>query len=239
VKALGRDVSLAQIRLQTFLGADRRFACSACKAEVVAFYRYGSEAAWGCPECLASPRERFVNFALDNGFLQLRANARVLHVAPSERSLVRRFCQAGDYVAGDIAPGRYRHVRAVELDLTADFRCGLFDLIYASHVLEHIPDDMRALRNVYSHLTSGGQFWALVPIEGTTTREGTPNMTAREREREFGLWDHVRQYGMDFADRLAAVGFDVRVIAADGLPPSSRLKHGLPKTEHVFVAMKA
>ena len=84
---------------------------------------------------------------------------------------------------------------------------GSFDLIYASHVMEHVPDDSRVLANMHAALTPGGEAWLLVPLYDGPTIDGAPDLSGRERERRFGQWDHRRQYGEDFGARIAAHGF--------------------------------
>jgi SAM-dependent methyltransferase len=90
-----------------------------------------------------------------------------------------------------------------------------FDLFYASHVMEHVPDDAQVLRNIFAALKPGGEAWLIVPLWEKPTEDGSYAMPPRERERRFGQWDHVRQYGPDFADRIRAAGFDLDVIRAE------------------------
>jgi SAM-dependent methyltransferase len=93
-----------------------------------------------------------------------------------------------------------------------------FDRIYASHVMEHVPDDARVLANIARALRPGGEAWLIVPLWDRPTEDGDMSLPPRERERRFGQWDHVRQYGPDFADRIAAAGLKVEMVAACDLP---------------------
>lgn len=87
----------------------------------------------------------------------------------------------------------------------------IFDGILCSHVLEHVPDDRRALGEFYRVLKPGG--WAVlnVPIEGETTMEDPSVDSPKERLRRYGQEDHVRLYGADYGQRLSAAGFQVTV----------------------------
>ena len=88
---------------------------------------------------------------------------------------------------------------------------GSFDIICCSHVLEHVPNDRKAMREFYRVLKPGG--WAIlnVPITAEETFED-PSVTApSERLRLFGQEDHVRRYGPDYVMRLREVGFQVRI----------------------------
>lgn len=218
-KALGKHASRAVLKLRAAAGARRDFSCPACGGAVVGFFRYGDCADWGCPLCGASPRERLVNALLDAGVLRVPEKAAILHMAPNEASLVARFRKhAGDYVPADLDPARYPLPDVQAVDLMALDEPGRFDLFYASHVLEHVPDDARVLANILASLKPGGEAWLIVPLWSQPTEEGAPGMSAAERERRFGQWDHVRQYGPDIAGRIAAAGFDVETLSVDSLP---------------------
>ncbi|CAN5130828.1 class I SAM-dependent methyltransferase [soil metagenome] len=227
-KAAGKHVSKGVLALRAVLGAKPEYDCPACGTAVVGFFRYGENADWGCPRCGASPRERLMNHLLDTGTIALPASGAILHMAPNEASLVRRFrAAAATYVPADLDPARYAAVDATCVDLmTLDDR-DRFDLFYASHVMEHVPDDARVLGNILRALKPGGEAWLMVPLWDRPTQDGSFAMPARERERRFGQWDHVRQYGMDFADRITAAGFEVTTIAARDLDPVVRARHAL------------
>ena len=236
-KAAGKHVSRTLLGLRSLLGADRNRHCPACGADIVGFFRYGDCGDWGCPACGASPRERLVNALLDTGRLTLPNGGAILHMAPSEHSLVKRFRDAaGDYVPADIDPARYVLPGVQPVDLMALDQPGRFDLFYASHVMEHVPDDAAVLRNIYASLKPGGEAWLIVPLWDKATEEGHAGMSAAERERRFGQWDHVRQYGPDFADRIAVAGFVVTPIDAEAMPQDERARAGLG--EILFRAVK-
>lgn len=224
MKAAGKHLSRAGLSLRAALGARKGRYCPACGQAVVGFFRYGTNAEWGCPVCGASPRERLVNWLVDQGTLTLPKGGAILHMAPNEGSLVERFRDAaGDYVPADLDPSRYPVPGVQRVDLMAIGAEGRFDLFYASHVMEHVPDDAHVFRQIFAALKPGGEAWLMVPLRGGAaadlpTEEGTPGMSARERERRFGQWDHVRQYGLDFADRIRAAGFAVDLLRAADCP---------------------
>ena len=122
------------------------------------------------------------------------------------------------------------------VDLMELPRDGRYDLIYASHVMEHVPDDALVLANMFGALKPGGQAWLIVPLWDKPTEDGSYAMPPKERERRFGQWDHVRQYGPDFADRIRAAGFDLRIARAEDAPAQARMKCALG--ESVFVATR-
>lgn len=173
---------------------------------------------------------------LDEGRLDLRSGGRFLHVAPSERHVAARMRERGEYVAVDLQPRTYGGAEVRALDLRDLWRrseeFGTFDLVYASHVLEHIVDDRAALTAVRQSLADrGGELWALVPLADGATDDGDGSETVRERERRFGQWDHVRQYGEDFGDRLVDGGFSVQRFDIDVFPASTAVRFGLSEDD--------
>lgn len=235
-KAAGKHLTKAVLRLRALAGARRDRHCPACSAATVGFFRYGDNPEWGCPACGASPRERLMNHLIDTGRLQVPGQGAVLHMAPNEHSLVRRFSAAADYRPADLDPSRYRvpGVRRVDLmELPGD---GGLDLFYASHVMEHVPDDGLVLRNIHAALKPGGEAWLIVPLWEKPTEDGSFAVPPRERERRFGQWDHVRQYGPDIADRIAAAGFEVDIFRASEIDPAVR--HRMALDDVLFRARK-
>jgi SAM-dependent methyltransferase len=218
-KAAGKHLSRMGLSVRGAMGARADRQCPACNAATHGFFRYGETREWGCPACGASPRERLMHHLLDRGVIAVPEGSAVLHCAPNEDSLVTRFrAAAGDYVPADIDPGRYTVPGMQRIDLMALDAEARFDRIYASHVMEHVPDDARVLANIARALRPGGEAWLIVPLWDRPTEDGDMSLPPRERERRFGRWDHVRQYGPDFADRIAAAGLKVEMVAACDLP---------------------
>lgn len=114
------------------------------------------------------------------------------------------------------------------------FKDQSFDVIFCNHVLEHIPDDTTALRELYRVLKPGG--WGIFQVPQDLSREKTFEDNSitdkRERARIFGQYDHVRIYGRDYFDKLRAGGFLVKEVhyAASMLPEDVE-KYRLAKSE--------
>ena len=114
-----------------------------------------------------------------------------------------------------------------------------FDVVYCSHVLEHVPDDRRALREFWRVLKIGG--WAIlqVPITSDVTFEDPTVTSPEERERLFGQHDHVRRYGPDYRNRLVDVGFSVTVDSfVRELDERTVSRYGLMRSEDVYFCRK-
>ena len=163
----------------------------------------------------------------------------LLHVAP-ETCYQRRFKHFGKlrYVTADIASP----VVDCRLDLCRlPFRSGVFDVVLCNHVLEHIPDDRRAMQELCRVLKPGGWGVLQVPLDSSrrvTFEDGTI-ATPEERERAFGQRDHVRVYGTDFVDRLTKAHFSVEVVDfVDGIERDEAVRCGLNNDEMVYVCTK-
>jgi SAM-dependent methyltransferase len=117
----------------------------------------------------------------------------------------------------------------VRLDVTAlDFRDSTFDVVYCSHVLEHVSDDRRALTEIRRVLKPQGWALPLVPITAAKTFEDPAVEDPAERLRLFGQSDHVRCYGPDYVDRLHEAGFEVTATSpADLVSSEDRIVMGL------------
>lgn len=90
-----------------------------------------------------------------------------------------------------------------------------FDIFICSHILEHVKDDIKAIKELYRITKKGGHGIAMVPIlEGVEkTLEDTSIKNAKLRMKYFGQSDHVRLYSkIDFIKRLESVGFKVRLL---------------------------
>jgi SAM-dependent methyltransferase len=91
-----------------------------------------------------------------------------------------------------------------------------FDIIYCSHVFEHIVDDKKAMGEVYRVLRKDGWAILLVPITSEKTIESQAfTEDPEERLRLFGQEDHWRRYGPDYINRLRDAGFRVEALEAN------------------------
>jgi len=216
-RAIASRVAALSGKLSDRLDRDRLLTCNACGHAVAGFTRYAGKPNL-CPRCGATAKERLVLALIDSGHLTIPSGGRFLHIGPSERTLIQRLVAAGSYTAADLHPGVYEGQDVVELDLTKlgslGSDLGKFDIIYASHILEHIPDDGLALRATCGSLTPQGEFWMLVPLAESSTVDGDGTESVRQREERFGQWDHVRQYGFDVEQRLEAAGYTVTRLGA-------------------------
>ncbi|WP_435579775.1 class I SAM-dependent methyltransferase [Gilvibacter sp.] len=164
------------------------------------------------PSTLSLERHRLLWLFLKNETNFFTEPQKLLHFAP-EQAFYKRFkkMQHLDYVTTDLN-SPIADVKADICDLP--FEDNSFDVILCNHVLEHIPDDAKAMQELYRVLRPGG--WGIFQIPQDLSREVTfedPSITDKEeRTRIFGQYDHVRVYGRDYFDKLAAVGFEVDAV---------------------------
>ena len=196
--------------------------CPICGARRRKFLPYGyvtSRENALCPRCLSLERHRLLwlwlvrESDLGRGAMAL---PRMLHIAP-EVTLMRRFRKMYGsapelYVTADLeSPLADIHFDVQNIPLED----GSFDVVICNHILEHVEDDRRAMRELYRILRPNGWGVVLSPVE--RDREHTfedDSITDRdERTRIFGQYDHRRIYGRDYAERLREAGFDVMVVS--------------------------
>jgi SAM-dependent methyltransferase len=132
-----------------------------------------------------------------------------------------------DYVTGDIQRSpMVRHV----VDVThIPFGDQTFDAVLCSHVLEHVSDDRRALREFRRVLRTDGVALLQHPIEDAPATDEDPAVTdPDERLERWGQSDHVRAYGRDYLERLREAGFEVEFRAyQDEFPEAAVQRYGL------------
>ena len=183
-----------------------------------------------CPWCCALERHRLV-WLFFQRYTDLLAGGRkkVLHFAPEPVFSSRLSELPGlDYTTADL----YDPAAMVKADLTdLQFPDETFDVIYCSHVLEHVPDDRKGMRECRRVLKQSGYAVILVPITAASTIEDPSITDPKERERLFGQWDHVRRYGPDFADRLREAGFDVSVYTPAEVAGAEAVRFAIPQEE--------
>ena len=194
-----------------------------------------------CPVCFSGARERLLHAFLHKSGLA-RA-PRVLNVAPERGIYESLFRNHPGYVAIDIDPQRYDYIGNIEHgDLTGlKYADGSFDLIICSHVLEHVPDDDAAMREIARVLAPGGKAILQVPLAMKLERTiEDPSVTdVKERERRFGQFDHVRIYGPDYFDRLRSAGLGVEFVgAAEAIAPQSVETLQVNPRERIFLASR-
>ncbi|MBR6831729.1 MAG: class I SAM-dependent methyltransferase [Tidjanibacter sp.] len=182
-----------------------------------------------CPHCLSLERHRLLWLFLDN-YMQLteQKEATLLHMAPERCLMDKLESLFGDgYLTADIESP----LAKLKMDIrNIPLAENSMDIIFCNHILEHIDDDQLAMRELYRVMKNGGWGVLLSPVNYSLaiTREAPANSTAEQRYELFGQADHMREYGLDYADRLRSVGFEVEEIRyAESLTPQQCKRYSI------------
>ncbi|MEQ8627299.1 class I SAM-dependent methyltransferase [Ekhidna sp.] len=216
--------------------------CPVCESRFRKFLPYGRKSRSNalCPKCLALERHRLIWLYLKRKTDFFTKEAKMLHVAP-ELCFMSRFdaLENLEYITGDIESP----LAKVKMDIhEIPFEDNSIDIIFCNHVLEHVDDDKKALREMRRVLKPGG--WAILQVPffyplPKTTYEDKNIVDPKEREKAFGQDDHVRMYGEDYGARLAESGFQVveeRLI--DELSLEEKTRFALPEKEVIYKVVK-
>lgn len=164
------------------------------------------------PSTLSLERHRLLWLYLKNETDFFSSPQKVLHFAP-EQAFYKRFRKMThlEYKTTDLN-SPLADVKADICDLP--FEDNSYDIIFCNHVLEHIPDDHQAMKELYRVLKPGGLGIFQIPqdLNRETTFEDDTITDKAERARIFGQYDHVRVYGRDYFDKLRAIGFQVEEV---------------------------
>ncbi|EDP95548.1 methyltransferase domain-containing protein [Kordia algicida OT-1] len=162
------------------------------------------------PSTLSLERHRLLWLYLQNETDFFTKPQKVLHFAP-EQAFYKRFRNQKnlEYTTTDLF-SPLADVKADICDLP--FEDDSFDTILCNHVLEHIPDDTKAMQELYRVLKPGGMAILQIPqdLEREVTFEDDTITDKKERTEIFGQYDHVRVYGWDYFDKLRSIGFTVK-----------------------------
>lgn len=161
------------------------------------------------PSTLSLERHRLLWLWLERETDFFSKPAKVLHFAP-EQAFYKRFRKMKhlQYTTTDLNSP----LADIKADICAlPFKDNAYDIILCNHVLEHIPDDAQAMRELYRVLKPGGMAILQIPqeLDRTVTFEDNTITDPTERAKIFGQYDHVRVYGRDYFDTLRSFGFKV------------------------------
>ncbi|WP_440880894.1 class I SAM-dependent methyltransferase [Tenacibaculum sp. C7A-26P2] len=241
-------------KIETNIYAGKKFKCPVCNFESKDFDFIGFDIPIlkekevvgsgrrkaRCYNCDSNDRERLIYTYLkyEENILN-KKHYRIIHFAPEKNiSSLLKTCNFKEYVCGDLHTKGYHYpnyVQNINL-LNIPFENDYFDLIICNHILEHIPDDIKAMKEIYRVLKSSGKALLQVPIAKNTyeTFEDSSIKTPKERENAFGQFDHVRIYGQDYVNKLESVGLKVKRINIS----NKYIKYGVNIDEDIFIAIK-
>ena len=191
------------------------------------------------PSTFSLERHRLLWLYLQNETDFFEKKMKVLHFAP-EAAFLKKFKKLKNISYDTI------DLDSPLADIKADIcnlpiKNGSYDFILCNHVLEHIVDDEKAMKELFRVLKKGGTGIFQVPLNMSykQTYEDFTITDPKERNKAFGQYDHVRVYGMDFFERLKNVGFKVEKCEyTSKLSEEEKIKYCLTKKEIIPVCRK-
>ena len=198
------------------------------------FLSVGRPSRWDvrCPKCASRNRHRLMWLYFQEAEID-PSTMRILNFGP-EKCMIERMRDNPNYETADL----HAKIARFRLDITdIDRPDDYFDMVIAHHVLEHVDDDRKAMRELCRVTRPGGIAAISVPLD--LTRERTyenPAITdLDERFVHFGGTDHKRYYARDFGDRLAEAGFEVTPYRRD---EPDEVRYSLTRGQQIYICHK-
>lgn len=235
-------MSYSLMRVTSFLYRGNQVECPVCEGTFRKFLPYGyNKVRKGvlCPRCFSLERHRLLWLFLKRRSRFFTDHLRLLHIAP-EQCFYARFRKLShlEYVTADLVSP----LADVKIDVQhMTFPDASFDVVICNHVLEHVPDDRKAMREIHRILNPGG--FAILQVPSNPSMEKTYEDASitdpNERERHFRQRDHYRLYGKDYIQRLQEEGFRIRdEDFSASLSEEEKSRFRLPAGEFMFACYK-
>lgn len=187
--------------------------CNCCGSTYRSFLPKKDRENTMCPNCGSLERTRMLYFYLNNETSIFNSDKKVLHFAPEDglKKLFKSRKREKDYINCDINPNYADRIIDITQIPYNDFE---FDYIICSHVLGHVPDEHKALSEMFRVLKTGGKaiVLTLLNVNDVPTYEDATIKEPKERLRHYGEPDLLRLHGNDFTDRIEKAGFKVKKI---------------------------
>ena len=166
-----------------------------------------------CPKCGSLERHRLQFLVMQSVLADFDASQqRMLHFAPED--FFRDFFAKtfGKYETADLDMKDVDHRVDIQ---RLPFSDSTYDFVFASHVLEHIPGDKKAVQEIRRILKPDGVAILPVPVVSEKTIE-YPEPNPRE-------FYHVRAPGFDYFERYQPYFASVVTYASDSFPERYQL----------------
>jgi predicted SAM-dependent methyltransferase len=193
-----------------------------------------------CPKCFSLDRERLFVFYLKR-MHQFKKNDLLLEFAPSPGfAAIAEKAFSVQYKTCDLYMDNVDYKLDIQ-DLSS-IKNNSVDFIICSHVLEHIPDDKKAMQNMYAILKNRGKAIMMVPIlkNSDAVDEDSNCNDVSERWKRFGQDDHIRLYSRKvFVERLEEAGFKIEILEENKFDKNELSKYGVPNNFALYIASKS
>lgn len=214
--------------------------CSKNFRHLLPYGRFNARKNALCPNCLSLERHRLIWLYLKQKTNFFDQRLKVLHIAP-EACFIKRFekWHGDNYITADLESP----LAKIKADIHhLPFEDSCFDVVLCNHVLEHVDDDIAAIREL-SRVMKPGAFAILqVPFFNPVpekTFEDPAITDPLEREKAFGQDDHVRKYGKDYPERIARGGLHPYADSfAETLAPEIVRQYAIVPSEIIYKGVK-
>ncbi|MCR5812919.1 MAG: class I SAM-dependent methyltransferase [Desulfovibrio sp.] len=195
--------------------------------------------AFSCPVCGGMDRERLVAAYLLRrlGRNFKKPGFRLLEFAP--RAAVGSFLKKHFVLRHETADMFMNGVTyKVNISCMSEIESETYNAWICLHVLEHVPSDHKALKELFRILKPGGFGILLVPISlSLPMTDEDPDTSITDRWRRFGQDDHIRLYAKaDFMQRIKDAGFILYALDKEYFGTITLQLLGLPMTSVLYVA---
>ena len=216
--------------------------CPICGKSFKKFFPYGriSRDNALCTNCLSLERHRLIYLYLKKETTIFKNKTKLLHIAPEE-CLINSFKKSYniDYTTVDL----YSPLADIKMDIhKMPFKSNAFDFIICNHVLEHLENDIKALKEIKRVMKKGSIGIVQVPFYNpipNKTFEDKSITSKKEREKLYGQSDHVRKYGKDYKKRLESIGLIVNIIKIKKFLDKKEInRYGIKEEEDLYVISK-
>lgn len=209
-------LSYQLVRLKGKLDSGNKVECNICGNHYTRFGNFGGRQSVLCPGCFSLERHRLVYQYLKDKTGVFTKPMRVLHFA-AEKCINEKLTQNKEleYETADLLNQFMAMIEVKpkhQMSVTdIQFPDNHFDLILCNHVLEHVPDDVKAMSELYRVMKPGGLGIFQVPIDAKTDEiKEDYSLGPDDRKKYYGSIDHVRMYAeKGYINRLSSVGFQV------------------------------
>lgn len=200
--------SWARLRAPLYFG--KNYYCPFCERSYREFLPKGTFAPREnaeCPGCGSLERTRLLYYYLRDETSLFDERLSVLHFAPESPLKQKLASQNLEYVDADFNP----NLASTVVDITQmQFANDSFDLIICSHVLGHVPDEPRALKELLRVLKPTGK--AIVVTWQGDNEKTIPRSSPITPEQKWAFQSDdtlERLHGLDFGETLTEAGFEV------------------------------
>ena len=246
IENFGKKLNLTQSAIYDIIeGYNKKKYCPTCDTEIIAFLPFGVNSRLNaqCPNCGSLERHRVTYMFLKENTRVFKENIDLLHVAPEKVFYdIFRNQENINYLTADLNDKPPHVMEKMDLQ-DIQYPDNTFDFIYCSHVLEHVPDDRKAIDELYRVLKPNGKALILVPLNRSLdkTLEDPSYNTPELRLKHYHQSDHLRYYGPDFTDKLEDAGFKIlldEIEFIENIDEEDIKKYGIDKAITFFYCGK-